>query len=413
MGDVTAEFRDLFDERGAGVAELLVGHDEDRFDARLEVAVHQRHVEFEFEIGKRAEAADDGDGILRDGELDEQVGERGDADVGQVRDVGLDELHALGGGKEGAFARVFGDRNRDTVEELGGASEHVEVPVGDGVERARVKAVAHDVGGGKGNVRDVAMRFFAAGDVERSWSGPRRCRTCAVTRRGRVSPPYNGGAAGVSAIAIGADWRVVGRSSLRMNLPNILTFSRLPAMFAIVALMYAEFQWAATLAFWLFIAAALTDWLDGKVARESGQVSNFGRFMDAVIDKVMVLGVMIALVNGNYFMGHQIEAMIALLCILCREFVVSGLRMAAAAKGIVVEADAGGKLKTFIQLNAIGWLLGSRMFGRDFAELFQGEEAWWVVSVNWIGIGLYALSAVLTITSGATYFRRHGHVVMS
>lgn len=184
-------------------------------------------------------------------------------------------------------------------------------------------------------------------------------------------------------------------------------------MFAIVALMYAEFQWAATLAFWLFIVAALTDWLDGKVAREYGQVSNFGRFMDAVIDKVMVLGVMIALVNGNYFMGHQIEAMIALLCILCREFVVSGLRMAAAAKGIVVEADAGGKLKTFIQLNAIGWLLGSRMFGRDFAELFQGDAAWWVVSVNWIGIGLYALSAVLTITSGAAYFRRHGHVVMS
>jgi CDP-diacylglycerol--glycerol-3-phosphate 3-phosphatidyltransferase len=198
-----------------------------------------------------------------------------------------------------------------------------------------------------------------------------------------------------------------------MNLPNVLTFSRLPAMFAIVALMYAEFQWAATLAFWLFIAAALTDWLDGKVARQSGQVSNFGRFMDAVIDKVMVLGVMIALVNGNYFMGHQIEAMIALLCILCREFVVSGLRMAAAAKGIVVEADAGGKLKTFIQLNAIGWLLGARMFERDFGELFKHDEAWWVVSVNWIGIGLYGLSAVLTITSGATYFRRHGHVVMS
>ena len=198
-----------------------------------------------------------------------------------------------------------------------------------------------------------------------------------------------------------------------MNLPNILTFSRLPAMFAIVALMYAEFMWAATLAFWLFIAAALTDWLDGKLARESGQVSNFGRFMDAVIDKVMVLGVMIALVNGNYFLGHQIEAMIALLCILCREFVVSGLRMAAASKGIVVEADAGGKLKTFIQLNAIGWLLGARMFERDFGELFQRDQAWWVVSVNWIGIGLFGLSAVLTITSGATYFRRHGHVVMS
>jgi CDP-diacylglycerol--glycerol-3-phosphate 3-phosphatidyltransferase len=197
-----------------------------------------------------------------------------------------------------------------------------------------------------------------------------------------------------------------------MNLPNILTFSRLPAMFAIVALMYAEFAWAATAAFWLFIAAALTDWLDGKLARSSGQVSTFGRFMDAVIDKVMVLGIMFALVNGDYFMGHQIIAMTAVLCILCREFVISGLRMAAASKGVVVEADAGGKLKTFVQLNAIGWLLGSRMFGRDFGSLFSGSEAWWVRTSNVVGMGLFGLSAILTITSGYTYFRRHGHLVM-
>ena len=199
---------------------------------------------------------------------------------------------------------------------------------------------------------------------------------------------------------------------MRLTLPNVLTFSRLPAMFVIVALMYAEFPWAATLAFWLFIAAALTDWLDGKLARESGQVSTFGRFMDAVIDKVMVLGIMIALVNGEYFMGHRILAMLALLCMLGREFMISGLRMVAATKGVVVEADAGGKLKTFVQLNAIGWLLGARMFERDFNELFRGGEGWWVAAVNWIGIGFYALAVVLTITSGATYFRRHGHVVL-
>ncbi len=198
---------------------------------------------------------------------------------------------------------------------------------------------------------------------------------------------------------------------MRLNLPNLLTVSRVPAMFVIVALMYAEFQWAATLAFWLFIAAALTDWLDGKLARESGQVSTFGRFMDAVIDKVMVLGIMIALVNGEYFMGHQIPAMIALLCILSREFMVSGLRMVAATKGVVVEADAGGKLKTFIQLNAIGWLLGARMFSEDFGDLFTGSEHWWLTAVNTGGITLFVLSTVLTITSGWTYFRRHGHVV--
>jgi len=175
--------------------------------------------------------------------------------------------------------------------------------------------------------------------------------------------------------------------------------------------MYLEFQWAATLAFWLFIAAALTDWLDGKLARESGQVSTFGRFMDAVIDKVMVLGIMIALVNGEYFMGHRIPALIALLCILCREFMISGLRMVAATKGVIVEADAGGKLKTFIQLNAIGWLLGARMFSHDFGDLFRGSESWWITFVNTGGIVLFALSTLLTITSGYTYFRRHGKVL--
>jgi CDP-diacylglycerol--glycerol-3-phosphate 3-phosphatidyltransferase len=197
-----------------------------------------------------------------------------------------------------------------------------------------------------------------------------------------------------------------------LTLPNILTFSRLPAMFAIVGLMNAEFQWAATIAFWLFIAAALTDWLDGKLARESNTVSMFGRFMDAVIDKVMVLGIMIAFVAGNgYFMGYKVGGMLLLLCILGREFMVSGLRMVAAAQGTVVEADAGGKVKTFIQLNAIGWLLGARMFEQDFAHLFAGDARWQVTGVHLLGLGFFVLSAVLTVTSGATYFRRHGHLV--
>ncbi len=199
-----------------------------------------------------------------------------------------------------------------------------------------------------------------------------------------------------------------------MTLPNLLTLSRVPLMFIVVGLMYAEFLWAATAAFWLFIAAALTDWLDGKLARERGEVSSFGRFMDAVIDKVLVIGVMIALVNGDYFMSYNIAAMVLLLCILCREFGISGLRMAAAVKGHVVEADAGGKVKTFTQLNAIGWLMGSRMLAQDYPEVFSGGEGRdWVVGVRLIGMALYVLSAVLTITSGISYFRRHGHVLFA
>ena len=70
-----------------------------------------------------------------------------------------------------------------------------------------------------------------------------------------------------------------------------------------------------SLAFWLYIAGALTDWLDGIVARRANQVSAFGRFMDAVIDKVMVIGMMIALLNGDYFMGYDMPAMLLLLVI--------------------------------------------------------------------------------------------------
>ncbi len=199
---------------------------------------------------------------------------------------------------------------------------------------------------------------------------------------------------------------------MRFTLANWLTVSRIPAMFAIVWLMKRDFAWAATITFWLFIAAALTDWFDGMVARARGEVSSFGRFMDAVIDKVMVIGLMFALVNDNYFMGYEALAMMLLLCILGREFAISGMRMAAATKGIVIEADLGGKVKTFVQLNAIGWLLGARMFTQDFGDLFPAGDRSIITFIQYAGMGLYFLSAVLTITSGISYFRRHGHAVM-
>ena len=95
---------------------------------------------------------------------------------------------------------------------------------------------------------------------------------------------------------------------VKFTLPNMLTLSRVPMMFVVVALMYTDRPWAATWAFWLFAASAMTDWLDGLLARRANQVSAFGRFMDAVIDKVMVLGLMVALVNGGYFHGFRITA---------------------------------------------------------------------------------------------------------
>jgi CDP-diacylglycerol--glycerol-3-phosphate 3-phosphatidyltransferase len=199
---------------------------------------------------------------------------------------------------------------------------------------------------------------------------------------------------------------------MRFTVANWMTVSRVPAMFAIVWLMDRDFEWAATIAFWLFIAAALTDWFDGMVARARGEVSSFGRFMDAVVDKVMVIGLMIALVNGDYFMRYDAIAMVLLLCILGREFLVSGMRMAAAVKGLTIEADMGGKVKTFVQLNAIGWLLGARMMSQDFGHLFHNSDRLIITGIHYTGMALYFCSAVLTITSAISYFRRHGHVVL-
>ena len=83
------------------------------------------------------------------------------------------------------------------------------------------------------------------------------------------------------------------------NLPNILTLSRIPLMFVIVGLMYVGFAGAATIAFWLFIAAAISDWLDGSIARKRGIVSNFGKFMDALTDKILVIGLLVAFVEQD------------------------------------------------------------------------------------------------------------------
>jgi len=68
-------------------------------------------------------------------------------------------------------------------------------------------------------------------------------------------------------------------------------------------------------------------------------------------------------------------------------------------------------VKTFIQLNAIGWLMGARMFSRDFGDIF-GTDRVIINGIHWTGLGLFVLSAILTVTSGYSYFRKHGQVVL-
>jgi CDP-diacylglycerol--glycerol-3-phosphate 3-phosphatidyltransferase len=190
-----------------------------------------------------------------------------------------------------------------------------------------------------------------------------------------------------------------------MNLPNVITLSRIPLMFVIVGLMYCAWPGAATLAFALFIGAAVGDWYDGYLARKRGLVSNFGKLMDAMADKIMVLGIVIALVNKD-----QIPVALALIT-LCREFLVTGMRMVAASKGVVVAADSGGKSKTVTQLIALGFFLGGPMVSQDGDHLFHWDASAFVHVVFRVGLWIFVAGTVLSVWSGYRYISRNAGVV--
>src|SRR5690625_3195674 len=114
-----------------------------------------------------------------------------------------------------------------------------------------------------------------------------------------------------------------------MNLPNLLTLSRIIFLFLIVTLMAMNWPGAATLAFLFFLIAAITDWADGFVARKWKLVSNFGKLMDALTDKILMVGLFVALTVLGYFEGWELLALFCVLLILCREFFITGLRLVA------------------------------------------------------------------------------------
>lgn len=194
-----------------------------------------------------------------------------------------------------------------------------------------------------------------------------------------------------------------------MSLPNILTLSRVPLMFLIVWLMFERWVGAPSLAFWIFIAAAITDWLDGYLARKRGTVSTFGKLMDALTDKIMVLGIMVAMVDRTH---HSIPLPFVLIT-MCREFLVSGMRMVAAAKGVVVAADKGGKTKTVTQLIAIGFLLATPMVGRDWAYFVSADLSGFTEVLHYTGLVAFIMGTFFAVWSGWRYIWAHKEVVFS
>jgi CDP-diacylglycerol---glycerol-3-phosphate 3-phosphatidyltransferase len=186
-----------------------------------------------------------------------------------------------------------------------------------------------------------------------------------------------------------------------VNLPNVLTLSRIPILFGIVAFLYAPFTGASTIAFVLFVVGALTDWADGYYARKQGLVSNFGKLMDALTDKVFMVGLFITLLAAHKLPAWTLPL---LLLILSREFLITGLRLVAASSGVVLGAEKSGKHKTVSQIVAAILLLLAIAVRNDFPELLP------VVAGDVLHLGgvvFFCIATLLTVSSGTQYMVKY------
>ena len=186
-----------------------------------------------------------------------------------------------------------------------------------------------------------------------------------------------------------------------VNLPNLLTLSRIPILFGVVGFLYLPFSGASSLAFVLFIIGALTDWADGYYARKQGLVSNFGKLMDALTDKVFMVGLFISLLVIGILPEWTLPL---LLLILSREFLITGLRLVAASDGVVLAAEKSGKHKTVSQMVAAILLLSAVAVRADFSErlpLIVGDV------LHWGGLSFFVIATLLTVSSGAQYMVKY------
>ena len=133
-----------------------------------------------------------------------------------------------------------------------------------------------------------------------------------------------------------------------MNLPNKLTMGRIFAIPVFIVVFLLDYRYAATV---IFVLAALTDMLDGHIARKHNLVTNFGKLMDPLADKLLVMSALICLAQVGDVAGWMV------IVILGREFIITGMRQVAAAQGIVIAAGTTGKIKTITQIIAIPLLI--------------------------------------------------------
>lgn len=182
-----------------------------------------------------------------------------------------------------------------------------------------------------------------------------------------------------------------------MNVPNKLTLSRMVLTVAFLGAVFLRFPFADTLALFLFSVASLTDYFDGKIARRDKLITNFGTLMDPLADKILICSAFIA------FVGREKIAAWMVVVIVARELAITGLRLLAASRQVVLAAEGYGKHKTISQIVAIVSVLVLVSYP-EWGAWADAVFGWWVPTFaewsKWVAV-------VLTLISGALYMSRN------
>lgn len=192
-----------------------------------------------------------------------------------------------------------------------------------------------------------------------------------------------------------------------MNLPNLISTIRICMVPIITAVFFILFPYNYVVVAALFIIAASTDFIDGMIARKKNLVTDLGKFLDPLADKLLVCTLLVLMcTKGSYFMW-EIPFAVCSIIIISREIIISGFRQIAATKGIVMAADKLGKFKTIFQDIAIPFLLVAPTLLDTGVNFFTVIQPY----IMYTGYGLMILATVLTIWSGISYIVKNRQVL--
>jgi CDP-diacylglycerol--glycerol-3-phosphate 3-phosphatidyltransferase len=186
------------------------------------------------------------------------------------------------------------------------------------------------------------------------------------------------------------------------NVPNILTLLRIASIPVIAAILLSPSRSAGFWAAAIFAVASITDWLDGYLARRMGIVTVFGKFLDPIADKLIVMSVLIMILPYGRAPAWMV------LIILGREIIITGLRGLASTEGVVIPASNLGKFKTIFQIVAILGLL----LHYDYHWFFGMDIRYLFVNMHNVGIFYLWIATIITIWSGIDYLVKFNRIIV-